>query len=475
MHKPGTPLRPVVSMVGTAEYGLAKWLDTIIKPHVFYTHVLSSTADFIMKLKNLVISSSDVVCSFDVVSLFTNVPLAETIDLITDSVYSVYSPNKPNFSKDIFKKLLTKATGGMFLHGEKLFRQIDGVAMGGPLGPTFANFFLGHIEKTLFANIDFGPKNYGRYMDDIFAVFHSEEHKQAFFNHLNNQHPKMKFTVEDSISNILPFLDTKFRVTDNGIETEVYRKPTHTNVFMNFKAIAPFSWKFGLILGALHRAFMICSSTDLFNAEVEKLRIMFGKNGYSNHFFNKVMEKFKSLRDLNRNLNVDPHAQPKEEFGYLLKIPFMGHPSTMFKNEIGSLIFKKFQLRIKGVFTSTKVGQFFSLKSPVPKSLKACVVYQFNCLRDATKSYIGKTKRHLLVRSREHLRPKPSEKPTAITDHLVGCVPCRSATVENFSIMRSCQTDYEACIHEALMIRKYNPPLNKKLANSGAGALLRIF
>ena len=70
------------------------------------------------------------------------------------------------------------------------------------------------------------------------------------------------------------------------------------------------------------------------------------------------MEKFKSLRDLNRNLNVDPHAQPKEEFGYLLKIPFMGQPSTMFKNEIGSLILKKFQLRIKGVFTSTKVVSF---------------------------------------------------------------------------------------------------------------------
>ena len=57
------------------------------------------------------------------------------------------------------------------IYKDKLYRQIDGVAMGGPLGPTLANFFLGHLETKLFNGIDFGPSLYIRYVDDIFAVF----------------------------------------------------------------------------------------------------------------------------------------------------------------------------------------------------------------------------------------------------------------------------------------------------------------
>ena len=46
--------------------------------------------------------------------------------------------------------------------------------MGNPLDPTLANFFLGHLEKTLFENPDNKdelPKLYLRYIDDIYAVF----------------------------------------------------------------------------------------------------------------------------------------------------------------------------------------------------------------------------------------------------------------------------------------------------------------
>ena len=129
-----------------------------------------------------------------------------------------------------------------------------------------------------------------------------------------------------------------------------------------------------------------------------------------------------------------------------------------------------------GVFTTTKVGDCFSLKSAVPMPLRACVVYQFKCLRDATMSYVGKTKRHLLTRCSEHLKkPTASAQPTAIGDHLKTCTPCRSATVNNFSVIRSARTDYDLCLHEALLIQKIKPSLNKQLFQSGAQCVLRIF
>ena len=54
VHKEGSLLRPVVSMVGTAEYGLAKWSDRIIKPHIFTEYVINSTTEFIERFHDTI-------------------------------------------------------------------------------------------------------------------------------------------------------------------------------------------------------------------------------------------------------------------------------------------------------------------------------------------------------------------------------------------------------------------------------------
>ena len=77
----------------------------------------------------------------------------------------------------------------MFIHNGKLFSQIDGVAMGNPLGPTLANWFLGMIEKKIFdQHLSFYPSFYVRYVDDVFAIFNSAIEIQMFLEVLNNQH-----------------------------------------------------------------------------------------------------------------------------------------------------------------------------------------------------------------------------------------------------------------------------------------------
>ena len=95
--------------------------------------------------------------SFDVTSLFTNVPVDLVIDDIANKLFSYEVASKLPFlqakkpiTQNIFKKLLKLSTEGMFIHNGKLFSQIDGVAMGNPLGPTLANWFLGMIEKKKF-------------------------------------------------------------------------------------------------------------------------------------------------------------------------------------------------------------------------------------------------------------------------------------------------------------------------------------
>ena len=137
--------------------------------------------------------------SFDVQSLFTNVPLDKTINIIADYIYSKDNQikNYPPSMKKVFIKLLRLANQEIFLYKDKLYQQHDGVSMGSPLGPTLANFFLAHIENKLSGKqSDFQPKLYSRYVDDIFAVFDKSDYCTKFLHLLNSQHNNIKFTVE---------------------------------------------------------------------------------------------------------------------------------------------------------------------------------------------------------------------------------------------------------------------------------------
>ena len=62
--------------------------------------------------------------SFDVVSLFTNVPLAETIELIFEKLYDDNNSNAIPFEKSIFRQLMFMATQGLFMYNDKLYKQI---------------------------------------------------------------------------------------------------------------------------------------------------------------------------------------------------------------------------------------------------------------------------------------------------------------------------------------------------------------
>ena len=44
--------------------------------------------------------------------------------------------------RKVFRKLMFIATQGIFMFNGKLYKQIDGITMENPLGPTLANFFL---------------------------------------------------------------------------------------------------------------------------------------------------------------------------------------------------------------------------------------------------------------------------------------------------------------------------------------------
>ena len=84
-HKPGNPLRPIISQIPTPTYNLAKKLNSLLTPFIPSENSLSSAADFLDLLK--VSDGRGTIASLDVESLFTNVPVDRTIDYILEEVY----------------------------------------------------------------------------------------------------------------------------------------------------------------------------------------------------------------------------------------------------------------------------------------------------------------------------------------------------------------------------------------------------
>ncbi|CAF3447999.1 unnamed protein product [Rotaria sp. Silwood1] len=136
VHKEDVPLRPVVSAIKTFNYGLGKALSRLLSQFIEKTNMVRDSFSFVDELLALPKCMSQYkMVSFDIASLYTNVPLTETIDIILKHLYDGHA-KPPTISREDMKELLDLATEkSHFLFNGQLYDQIDGVSMGSPLAP----------------------------------------------------------------------------------------------------------------------------------------------------------------------------------------------------------------------------------------------------------------------------------------------------------------------------------------------------
>ena len=111
-------------------------------------------------------------------------PLNEIIEISVEKLYEI---DKPLLRKESFIQLMKTATKEVeFSFNNIMFCQIDGVAMGSPLGPTLANILMGFIEYKVITKHP--NTKYMRYVDDCFIITTSEEENNILFLELNKAH-----------------------------------------------------------------------------------------------------------------------------------------------------------------------------------------------------------------------------------------------------------------------------------------------
>ena len=219
VHKPvinNCPkFRPILSTIGTPTYKLAKFLVPILSPLTSNEFSVHDSFSFAGKVFSF--CPDHFMASLDIESLFTNIPLNEVIDICIDDLFCDTNTIQ-NLDRNDMKELLNLAAyESFFIFDQVMYRQIDGVAMGSPLGPILANAFLCHFEKQWLSECppDFLPKVFKRYVDDIFVMFLCQSHLKDFVNYMNTKHPNIKFTSEFEQNDFFSFLDVKITRSNN--------------------------------------------------------------------------------------------------------------------------------------------------------------------------------------------------------------------------------------------------------------------
>ena len=139
-----------------------------------------------------------------------------------------------------------------------------------------ANIFMEYFETTAWLTAEKQPKVWKRYVDDTFVIWpHGRDHLNNFLTHINSLHSSITFTLEIEEKGRLPFLDVLNWRNHNTLETRVYRKPTHTNQYLNFKSHHHPRVKFGIVQCLTKRAIAICSKHHL-QEELDLLKDVFG-------------------------------------------------------------------------------------------------------------------------------------------------------------------------------------------------------
>ena len=461
-HKLGNPIRPILSTLNTFNYKVAKYLVPILEPLTSNEFTLKNSYDFVKEIKTLEVANT-VMASFDIKSLFTQIPLDETIQIICGKLFKD-NDSYLNYTKKQFTNLLNLAIkDSPFLFNKKLYAQTDGISMGSCLGPTLANAFLCHHETNWLNEcpLEFKPKFYRRYVDDTFLIFENSQHIPKFLNYLNSKHANIEFTCDMESDGSIPFLDVLVTRTENKLHTTVYRKPTFTGLGINYLSFIPQLFKVNAIKTLLYRCYALSSDWISFDQEIKFLTTFFHNNGFPLEIINNNIYKF-----LNNKFNLDTPDNSQSTRKKYIKLPFYGHLSYIIRNKLANTLRVQYpDIKFMFVFTNSfSITSFFKSKDSVPNGLVSNVIYEFTC-SSCKARYIGETTRNLTHRINEH-KGRSIRTNKQLSNPAFSAIRSHAHSQDHpfsdndFSILHRVDTYTDIRTAEAVYIKHLKPELN---------------
>ncbi|XP_030838373.1 uncharacterized protein LOC115922810 [Strongylocentrotus purpuratus] len=357
---------------GSSCYNTARHLANILQPLVGQTqHHVTNSKHFIDILSKTKIQPSDTLVSFDVTSLFTSVPVDQACDIIKQRLISdpdLESRTKltPDQIHDLF---LTCLHSNSFKWRSNFYKQLQGAAMGSPLSPIIANIFMEHLEHQALKSADKSPSLWLRYVDDTFVIWpHSTPDLHQFLDHINNQHPSIKFTMEtDSPRQLNPFP----RRTHHLDTIRIPRAPIHQSVSNSL----------------IRRAHQLSDKAHLQQELKHITHALTSINQYPRR-------KINTRTSYHKTSNITTGTQPDTKPTATIVLPYIGKTSHRLQRILPSA-----NILIRHQSSHKLHSTLHSHKDKHPSN-KQPGVYKIPC--DCGKVYIGETGRDFDTRLKEH-------------------------------------------------------------------------
>ncbi|XP_022786007.1 uncharacterized protein LOC111326305 [Stylophora pistillata] len=357
-------------------------------------------------------------CSFDVVSLYTPIPIQEAITNATDRIQNPIL----HLSKQHISDLLQVTLNNMyFSFKDRVLRQREGLPMGSNISGILAILFMDKLESiALTSHLMISP--YKRYVDDIYLQTTNEETADHFHHVINNLHPNLRFENEKLKNQKTPngmslsLLDFKVTISKDGNSSfEFYQRPAKKPLFVHYQSAIPTKSKLASIRNERKRIEDRCSShisaTQHLNAFDGILRL--------NDYPESNIEQSKHPQHPQSN------SQPANTEWSYLKISYISERlnhriSNIFKKENIPIRISHKSFTLRHALSQTpKVRKCTRDKCPISNTglcLRRNVVYQLTC-NSCKQQYIGRTKRFIQDRVREHLNNGNS----SVKKHIYSC------------------------------------------------------
>ena len=231
--------------------------------------------------------------SFDVKSFFTSVSLEHTIDIIITQICEKHEITTV-FTKNEMKKLLTICMKNLhFSFNNDIYIQVDGIATGWPLVPVIVKIFMIEPASVLVPKLNDHVKKWRRFVDGTFVHVKCGSIKYVL-SILNSFHDNIRSTYEQENKNRLAFSRCFFTRDHEKVNTTVFGKDTHNDLYLHWESFSSISWRCKTLKWLISRAYIICSNQILPEKKLEHLKNTFHKkNRYPLWMINQVMETVK--------------------------------------------------------------------------------------------------------------------------------------------------------------------------------------
>ena len=394
--------------------------------------------------------------TYDVSALFTSIFIDTTINMIKKQLEDDKDlHSRTNMTiKHICFLLEFCLKNTYFKFNGKFYEQKEGAAMGSPISPIVANLFMEDLEAKAIRTSSSPPKIWRRFVDDTFTII-KKKNKNSFLQHLNSMHPSIKFTCEEENEDgSMPFLDILITPAEDGsLNTSVFRKPSHTDLYLQWDSHHSMPSKYSVAGTLYHRATTICSNPTLLHEEEQHLFNALKKCKYptwaikgaklksQNHTeTNKEEQQTKKAQDSNNNQNL-----------YMV-VPYhqgLGERVKKTCSKYGVQVYFKGGQTIKSLLMASKDND--------PINSKSGVINRYQCNEQGCgEEYIGESGRTFAERFKEHQKP-----PSPIFDHYN--TSGHNININKFTIVGREDQNLTRTIKEAILIRVNDPSLNRNV------------